>query len=262
MGLRDRLLRRLLRTLDGLTSPLIGATSPTAGHTARTPAWPPHGMGVMTKAPGTTLHPAERAAAGLPLLPLRPRAAPSPSTVPAATSTVLGSAPPRPTTRPTPPATSEEPEDLWASFDFGPVSQEEYLPPPRLTEAPPRETPPPRPVVSPRPVPDGPLGDDEREEVKQKIIAAIKTVYDPEIPVDIWELGLIYAVDVDAERRVEIRMTLTSPSCPSAQTLPVEVEQRSSDVEGVLSSMVDVVWDPPWGPHLMSEVAKLELNID
>jgi FeS assembly SUF system protein len=111
-------------------------------------------------------------------------------------------------------------------------------------------------------VPDQPLTDDEKQDVKQKIIAAIKTVYDPEIPVDIWELGLVYGVEVAQDRTVEIRMTLTSPSCPSAQTLPVEVEQRSAEVEGVRSAMVDVVWEPPWGPHLMSDVAKLELNID
>lgn len=98
------------------------------------------------------------------------------------------------------------------------------------------------------------------EELKEAIVAAIKTCYDPEIPVDIYELGLIYKIDVDLEGTCHVDMTLTSPACPVAGTLPPDVEKKIAAVEGVTSSRVEVVWDPPWTQDRMSEVARLELG--
>ncbi len=92
------------------------------------------------------------------------------------------------------------------------------------------------------------------------IIEAVKTVYDPEIPVDIYELGLIYDIVVDAERRVLVRMTLTSPACPSAQQLPSEVRFKVKAVPGVTDAWVEIVWEPPWDKDRMSEAAKLQLG--
>jgi FeS assembly SUF system protein len=92
------------------------------------------------------------------------------------------------------------------------------------------------------------------------IIEALKTVYDPEIPVDIYELGLIYDIVVDAERRVLVRMTLTSPACPSAQQLPSEVRFKVKAVPGVTDAWVEIVWEPPWDKDRMSEAAKLQLG--
>ena len=92
------------------------------------------------------------------------------------------------------------------------------------------------------------------------IIEALKTVYDPEIPVDIYELGLIYDIVVDAERRVLVRMTLTSPACPSAQQLPSEVRFKVKAVSGVTDAWVEIVWEPPWDKDRMSEAAKLQLG--
>lgn len=100
----------------------------------------------------------------------------------------------------------------------------------------------------------------DKKELENKIIAALKTVYDPEIPVDIYELGLIYLVDIDDEGNVTIDMTLTSPSCPSAEELPGEAEQKAKEVEGVKSCKVKVVFDPPWEKDMMSDEAKLELG--
>jgi FeS assembly SUF system protein len=100
------------------------------------------------------------------------------------------------------------------------------------------------------------------EELKQRIIGALRTVYDPEIPVDIWELGLVYGLALDQGGRVAILMTLTSPACPVAEELPAEVEQRVAAVPGVTAVRVDVVWEPPWGPERLSEAARLELGLD
>jgi FeS assembly SUF system protein len=102
----------------------------------------------------------------------------------------------------------------------------------------------------------------EAEKMKSALVDALKTVYDPEIPVDIWELGLIYDLDVDETGSVKIRMTLTSPMCPVAETLPPEVEAKARAVEGVSNVELDLVWDPPWSPSMMSEAARLELNFD
>jgi len=88
----------------------------------------------------------------------------------------------------------------------------------------------------------------------------LKTIYDPEIPVDIFELGLIYEVRIDEDKNVAIDMTLTSPNCPVAESMPKEVEDKVSSVEGVLSAKVTIVFDPPWDKDMMSEEAKLELG--
>ena len=89
----------------------------------------------------------------------------------------------------------------------------------------------------------------------------IRTVYDPEIPVNIFELGLIYGLDVSPEGDVAIRMTLTSPSCPAAESLPPEVEQKVKNVPGVASAKVEIVWEPTWSMDRMSEAAKLQLGL-
>ena len=102
----------------------------------------------------------------------------------------------------------------------------------------------------------------ETEKLKSALVDVMKTVYDPEIPVDIWELGLIYDLDVDEAGGVKIRMTLTSPMCPVAETLPPEVEAKARAVEGVSDVKLDLVWDPPWSPSMMSEAARLELNFE
>lgn len=94
----------------------------------------------------------------------------------------------------------------------------------------------------------------------QKVIDAIKTCYDPEIPVDIWELGLIYEINISDENEVKVVMTLTSPNCPVAETLPSDVEQKVREVEGVKASKVELSFDPPWEKEMMSEVAQLELG--
>ncbi|RMG51654.1 MAG: SUF system Fe-S cluster assembly protein [Acidobacteria bacterium] len=98
------------------------------------------------------------------------------------------------------------------------------------------------------------------EELKEKVIEALHTVYDPEIPVDIYELGLIYDLHVDDSGAVSVKMTLTAPGCPAAQTLPLEVEAKLREIPGVTSVDVEVVWDPPWTPERMSEAAKLQLG--
>ncbi len=100
------------------------------------------------------------------------------------------------------------------------------------------------------------------EEIKERVVEMIHTVYDPEIPVDIYELGLIYEVESDDSGEVRIVMTLTSPMCPVAETLPPEVEAKARAVEGVTDVMLDLVWEPPWTPSMMSEAAKLELGME
>ncbi len=97
--------------------------------------------------------------------------------------------------------------------------------------------------------------------VEEAVIAALKTVYDPEIPVNIYELGLIYGVEVTEDGRAEVRMTLTAPACPVAGALVEEVAEKAGRVEGVSTSHVELVWDPPWTPDNMSDAAKLELGM-
>lgn len=99
------------------------------------------------------------------------------------------------------------------------------------------------------------------QEMREKVIAALKTCYDPEIPIDIWELGLIYDIAISESNDVVLTMTLTTPHCPAAETLPVDVEQKVSAVEGVASVKVEITWEPAWSPQLMSEAARLELNL-
>ncbi len=96
--------------------------------------------------------------------------------------------------------------------------------------------------------------------LREKILAAIKTVYDPEIPVDIYELGLIYEITVYPINNVHLLMTLTSPSCPSAEAIPNEVEQKIKAIHGVNDVKVEISWDPPYSQDMMSEAAKLELG--
>lgn len=96
--------------------------------------------------------------------------------------------------------------------------------------------------------------------LRERIIEQIKTCYDPEIPVNIWELGLIYDVDVQDGGEVHVRMTLTSPMCPVAEILPPEVEAKIRQVEGVGNVKLDLVWEPTWNPEMMSEAARLELG--
>lgn len=97
-------------------------------------------------------------------------------------------------------------------------------------------------------------------DLEAKVIDALHTCFDPEIPVDIYELGLIYEVNIDAENNVIIKMTLTSPMCPSAQSMPEEVQTKVSLIPGVKTVRVSVVWNPPWNQDMMSESAKLELG--
>ena len=106
------------------------------------------------------------------------------------------------------------------------------------------EVPPPRPQIS-----------------EEAIVTILKTIFDPEIPVDIYELGLIYAVEIADDGNVKVEMTLTTPSCPSAQELPSQVEEAVRLVPGVADVQVEVVWDPPWDPSRMSEDARLALNM-
>ena len=101
-----------------------------------------------------------------------------------------------------------------------------------------------------------------REEIEADVIEALRSVYDPEIPVNIYELGLVYGIEVREDGRVEIRLTLTSPMCPVAGSLPPEVEAKVAALPGVKNSSVEVVWDPPWNPSMMSEAARLELGFD
>jgi FeS assembly SUF system protein len=102
---------------------------------------------------------------------------------------------------------------------------------------------------------------EEMSRLTDEIVGALKTVYDPEIPADIYELGLIYKVDVDDDRMVNIDMTLTTPNCPSAAELPAQVENAVSGVTGVREAKVNIVWDPPWDPSRMSDEARAVLNM-
>ncbi len=97
--------------------------------------------------------------------------------------------------------------------------------------------------------------------IRDEVIAQLKTVFDPEIPVNIYELGLIYKVDVAADGATQVTMTLTTPMCPAAEELPSEVETKARGVSGVTSVQLDLVWDPPWSPDMMSDAAKLDLGM-
>jgi len=122
-------------------------------------------------------------------------------------------------------------------------------------------------LTAPKPVQDGEvpqvgaLDPAQTAEFQQKIVDVIKTVFDPEIPVDIYELGLIYEIIVDAEKRALIRMTLTSPACPSAQQIPQEVRYKVKAIPGIADAWVEIVWEPMWTKERMSEAAKLTLGM-
>ena len=98
-------------------------------------------------------------------------------------------------------------------------------------------------------------------DIKNKVIENLKTIFDPEIPVNIYELGLIYKIEVDEKNKVDVDMTLTSPNCPVAESLPNEVKENIMKVEGVSEVDLKLVWEPPWDKDKMSEAAKLELNL-
>ena len=98
-------------------------------------------------------------------------------------------------------------------------------------------------------------------DLKNKVIEEIKKIYDPEIPVNIYELGLIYKIDIDEKNKVNVDMTLTSPNCPVAESLPNQVKESIKGVEGVSDVNLNLVWEPPWDKDKMSEAAKLELNL-
>jgi FeS assembly SUF system protein len=102
---------------------------------------------------------------------------------------------------------------------------------------------------------------DQLARLTDEVIAALKTVYDPEIPSDIYELGLVYRIDIADDRKVTVEMTLTTPNCPSAQELPTMVENAVASVPGVGEVKVDIVWDPPWDPSRMSDEARAVLNM-
>jgi FeS assembly SUF system protein len=100
-----------------------------------------------------------------------------------------------------------------------------------------------------------------KQELEETIIDVLKTIYDPEIPVDIFELGLIYEIGIDDDENVKIKMTLTSPACPVAESLPPEVETKVSEIDEVRSAKVDIVWSPPWDKEMMSDAAKVKLGM-
>jgi FeS assembly SUF system protein len=115
--------------------------------------------------------------------------------------------------------------------------------------------------VLPAAQPGSSIPPEQLEQLTADIVAALKTVYDPEIPADIYELGLIYKIDVDDDRNVAIKMTLTAPGCPVAGTMPQMVRDAVAKVEGLNDIDVDLVWDPPWDKSRMSEAAQLELGM-
>lgn len=144
----------------------------------------------------------------------------------------------------------------------------EAIPPPAAEMTPPRVEPPRAIPPTPPPAPPTETTHDPVEpdplktlELKPKLIEALSTVYDPEIPVNIYEMGLIYDIDVNADGLVGIRMTLTSPGCPAAQSLPAEVKAKARAVPGVSDAWVDVVWEPTWDMSKMTEAAKLQLGL-
>lgn len=119
-------------------------------------------------------------------------------------------------------------------------------------------------TIAPDALPDGkypPLTPEETDRLTDDLIDAMKTVYDPEIPVDIYELGLIYKVDIDDDRHVTIDMTLTAPACPAAEELPRQIEEAAASVKGIKSAKAMVTFDPPWSQARMSDEARLALNM-
>ncbi len=101
----------------------------------------------------------------------------------------------------------------------------------------------------------------DQKDTEKRVIEALQTVYDPEVPVNIYEMGLIYGVELDPLGNASISMTLTAPNCPAAQSLPMEVEEKVRAVDGVNDVHLEIVWEPPWDPSLMSDAAKLQLGM-
>jgi len=108
---------------------------------------------------------------------------------------------------------------------------------------------------------NSPRSEQNDSELEQKIVEALKSCFDPEIPVNIYELGLIYKINAPNHEDIKIAMTLTSPMCPVAESLPVEVEQKIRAIPEVKAAQVDLIWEPAWNPQMMSEAAKLQLNL-
>ena len=131
-----------------------------------------------------------------------------------------------------------------------------------MDKEPPQEAAPPSQPLPAKPPLAQPLTFDQIEQLKERVVEVLHKVFDPEIPVNIYELGLIYEVTIAPDGAVAILMTLTSPGCPVAGTLPGDVQRRVLPLDNVTSVKVDVVWDPPWTPARMSEAAKLQLGID
>jgi FeS assembly SUF system protein len=130
-----------------------------------------------------------------------------------------------------------------------------------LDEPAPHVAPPvPRPAAEP-PTAAPARGPLDISEIREKVIGVLRTCFDPEVPVNIYELGLVYGIDVEETADVAIRMTLTSPACPVAGSLPPEVQAKVQQVPGVKSARVDIVWDPPWTPERMSEAARVQLGL-
>jgi FeS assembly SUF system protein len=117
-------------------------------------------------------------------------------------------------------------------------------------------------ITNPEAAPEPPASTESSPAaIREQVIDQLKSVYDPEIPVNIYELGLIYDVDVAEDGATKVTMTLTTPMCPAAELLPPEVETKARGVAGVTSVQLDLVWEPPWSPDMMSEAAKLDLGM-
>lgn len=145
-----------------------------------------------------------------------------------------------------------------------PVTPEPHRQPLSVLSDTPPALPPPAPApprVAAEETPAKKLSDLERKLLEGQVIKAIRSVYDPEIPVNIYELGLIYSIDVDETAAVKVRMTLTAPACPVAGSLPGDVEKRIENIPDVRSAEVELVWEPPWSKDLMSEAARLALDM-
>lgn len=181
--------------------------------------------------------------------PKRERTTPSPAAVPDESASVASNGAPsgsaaRPSRIPPPPPKSDTDDDLTLNVDPSELAN------PFGGGGLPLN-------AQPRTTSDDP---DSNQELQELVVEQIKTVFDPEIPVNIWELGLIYLVTVNGEGELEIKMTLTSPNCPAAQSMPEEIKKKCEAIEGIEKAEVIIVWEPQWGPDKMTEEARLHLN--